>query len=161
VSSPSSKTISGWRIVKSKHSDSAFSGEGARLFGGRWNSPGAPVVYLSEHQSLGALEILVHMQPITPRDRFTIFRIEWTASSMESISTDDLPLDWQAEPPGRGSQTYGDRWVRERRSAVLAVPSVLLPAERNFILNPEHPGFAKLRIGDPIDFTFDGRLLNR
>jgi len=147
--------------VKTKHADGAFSGEGARLFGGRWNAIGVPVVYLSENQSLGALEILVHTQPITPRDHFGIFRVEWSPSLMENVLEESLPPDWQADPPSPGSQTFGSQWVNERRSAVLAVPSTILPSERNFVLNPAHPDFTKLEISPPIDFCFDSRLLGR
>ena len=77
--------IVGWRIVKEKHAASAFSGEGARIFEGRWNSAGVRMVYCSEHISLAALEILVHTQPVTMRDKFRVFRASWDEAMMASI----------------------------------------------------------------------------
>lgn len=153
--------VVGWRIVKAKHADGAFTGEGARLYGGRWNPAGVPAVYLSEHQSLGALEILVHMHPIAPKDQFRLFRVEWNPALMETVETNALPADWKAEPASAGSRNFGARWARESRSAVLSVPSAILPGERNFVLNPAHPHFPRIRIDDAIEFAFDHRLLSR
>ena len=130
---------SGWRIDKPRRN--AFSGEGARRFGGRWNSPGVAVVYLSEHQSLAALEIFVHLQPLVPHDKYLAYFVEWDEAQMETLSPKKLPLDWRASPPGPATMQLGDQWIREEHSVVLAVPSAILPAERNFLLNPAHPTF--------------------
>jgi len=150
---------SGWRIVKAKHAATAFSGEGARLYGGRWNSPGVPMVYLSEHRSLGALEILVHTRPLTFMDSYQAFFAEWDDALQETLAS--LPGMWKAEPPGIATMQIGDQWVREKRSAVLVVPSVLIPEERNFVMNPAHPDFRKIAIHDRGEFALDARLLNR
>ena len=77
--------IVGWRIVKERHVASAFSGEGARIFEGRWNSAGVRMVYCSEHISLAALEILVHTQPVTMRDKFRVFRASWDDAMMTTL----------------------------------------------------------------------------
>ena len=148
---------SGWRIDRPRRN--AFSGEGARRFGGRWNSPGVAVVYLSEHQSLAALEIFVHIQPLAPREKFLAYLVEWDASLMEEPKK--LPADWRASPPGPATMQIGDEWVREGRSVVLAVPSAIVPAERNFLLNPAHPKFRQLRLHKPVEFAFDPRLVGR
>ncbi|CAN5557828.1 RES family NAD+ phosphorylase [soil metagenome] len=150
---------SGWRIDKPRRQ--AFSGEGARRFGGRWNSPGVAVVYVSEHQSLAALEIFVHLQPLLPQDKYLANRVEWPAALMEELPAKKLPTDWRASPPGPATMQIGDQWVRAARSAVLAVPSAILPAERNFLLNPAHPKFRQLRMHKPVEFTFDHRLIGR
>ena len=150
---------SGWRIDKPGRE--AFSGEGARRFGGRWNSPGVAVVYLSEHQSLAALEIFVHLQPLVPHEKYLAYFVEWDEAQMEQLSTKKLPLDWRASPPGPATMQFGDRWVREERFVVLAVPSAILPAERNFLLNPAHPDFGKLRRHKAMEFAFDDRLVGR
>ena len=150
---------SGWRIDKPRRN--AFSGEGARRFGGRWNSPGVAVVYLSEHQSLAALEIFVHLQPLVPHDKYLAYFVEWDEAQMETLSPKKLPLDWRASPPGPATMQLGDQWIREARSVVLAVPSAILPAERNFLLNPAHPKFRHLRLHKPVEFTFDNRLAGR
>jgi RES domain-containing protein len=150
---------SGWRIDKPRRN--AFSGEGARRFGGRWNSPGVAVVYLSEHQSLAALEIFVHLQPLVPHDKYLAYFVEWDEAQMETLSPKKLPLDWRASPPGPATMQLGDQWIREARSVVLAVPSAILSAERNFLLNPAHPKFRQLRLRKPVEFTFDNRLVGR
>ncbi len=150
---------SGWRIDKPGRE--AFSGEGARRFGGRWNSRGVAVVYLSEHQSLAALEIFVHLQPLPPQSRYLAYFVEWEEAEMEVLAPKKLPPDWRASPPGPATMSIGDRWVREARSVVLAVPSVILPSERNFLLNPAHPRFRQLRREKPVEFAFDNRLGGR
>lgn len=150
--------ITGWRIVKAKHGRSAFSGEGARIFEGRWNSAGVRMVYCSEHLSLAALEILVHTQPVVIRDKFHAFQVTWDESLMMTIDLKKLPKGWNAQPPGLVSKNIGDEWNRSGRSAVLAVPSIIVPQERTFLLNPKHGDFAKIKIKDGGGFVLDPRL---
>ena len=150
--------VIGWRIVKAKHASSAFSGAGARLFEGRWNSSGVRMVYCSEHLSLAALEILVHVRPITIPDKFRAFRVAWNERMMISLKPSQLQKGWNAQPPGPASKNIGDNWIRDGRSAVLALPSVLVPLERTFLLNPQHSDFRKIKITDSGDFVLDPRL---
>jgi RES domain-containing protein len=150
--------VVGWRIVKEKHAKSAFSGEGARIFEGRWNSAGVRMVYCSEHLSLAALEILVHTQPITIRDKFRVFRVSWDEAVMSAIDLRKLPKGWNAQPPGLISKNIGDEWIRSGRSAVLVVPSVIVPLEKTFLLNPKHQDFGKIKIKDIGNFYLDPRL---
>jgi RES domain-containing protein len=150
--------VVGWRIVKEKHAKSAFTGEGARIYEGRWNSAGVRVVYCSEHLSLAALEILVHIQPVSIRDKFRAFRISWDSRLMTSVELISLPKGWNAQPPGEISRSLGDEWVKTGRSAVLALPSVLVPLERTFLLAPAHPDFAKIKISDAGNFLIDSRF---
>ncbi len=150
--------VVGWRIVKEKHAKSAFSGEGARIFEGRWNSAGVRVVYCSEHLSLAALEILVHTQPVMVRDKFHAFRVTWDDALMTTIELKKLPKGWNVQPPGPVSKNIGDEWIRSERSAVLAVPSIIVPQERTFLLNPKHRDFRKIKIKDERDFALDPRL---
>jgi RES domain-containing protein len=150
--------IIGWRIVKEKHAKSAFSGEGARIFEGRWNSAGVRMVYCSEHLSLAALEILVHTQPVTLRDKFRIFRVSWDEAIMSAIDLRKLPKGWNAQLPGLISKNIGDEWVHSGRSAVLVVPSVIVPLEKTFLLNPKHRDFGKIKIKDGGSFYLDPRL---
>ncbi len=152
---------SGWRMVRAARVADAFTGEGARLFSGRWNSRGVRMVYASEHQSLAALEILVHRWPVLALEKYKAFPLRWDRRLVETISVDKLPSDWRAYPAPPATKAIGDRWMREGRSAVVAVPSVLAPADRNFLLNPAHPKFGQIEIGAPIDFVFDHRLVNR
>jgi RES domain-containing protein len=151
-------SVVGWRIVKEKHAKSAFSGEGARIFEGRWNSAGVRMVCCSEHLSLAALEILVHTQPVTIRDKFRVFRVSWDETIMSAIDLRKLPKGWNAQPPGLISKNIGDEWVHSGRSAVLVVPSVIVPLEKTFLLNPKHRDFGKIKIKDAGGFHLDPRL---
>ena len=146
-----------WRIVKEKRAATAFSGKGAADSGGRWNSPGVPVVYTSCSKALAALENLVHLNPPV-LFKYVAIRVEFEDTLVEPFPLKKLPTDWQLEPPPPATQQIGDAWVREARSAVLALPSVIT-GEINYLFNPTHPDFKKIRIGKPEPFTFDPRLL--
>jgi RES domain-containing protein len=152
---------SAWRIVVQSEASTAFSGEGARRYGGRWNSRNIRVIYTSEHQSTAALEVFVHNKPFNPNGKYKAFRLEWPDSLTERFSAEMLPANWRVSPSPVEIKEIGDRWVQERRSAVLALPSAISPADTNFLLNPEHRDFKRIRIAPPIDFEFDSRLLNR
>ncbi len=147
-----------WRIVKEKHAATAFNGEGARLYGGRWNSPGASVVYTSGSMALAALESLVHLNPPVAFN-YVAIPIEFGESLVEIVAAAGLPANWTVEPPPPSTRDIGDLWIKEARSAVLELPSVIIPGESNFLLNPTHPDFKKIAIGKPLPFSFDPRLL--
>lgn len=147
-----------WRIVKAKHAGSAFDGEGAKLYGGRWNSVGTRLVYTSGSLSLAALESLVHLNPPVTF-RYTAIAVEFDEALMERMVLADLPLGWTEEPPPPATQRVGDEWVKAGRSAVLEVPSVIIPEELNYLINPSHPDFRKIKIGKAVPFAFDPRLL--
>jgi RES domain-containing protein len=151
----------GWRIVRAARVNDAFTGEGARLYGGRWNSRGTAVIYVSEHESLAALELLVHLTPVPPDERYLSFRLEWQDKLTEHFPIKDLPPLWNAEPPGFQTMQIGDEWARAGKSVALAVPSVLSASELNFMLNPRHPDFKKIKISKPVEYRFDSRLLDR
>ena len=150
--------LQAWRIVKEKHAATAFSGEGAAKTGGRWNSRGVAIVYASSTKALAVLESLVHLNPPI-FFKYVAFRIEFSASLVETIPADALPEQWAVAPPTPSSQGVGDIWVREGRSAMLAVPSAILSGEPNYLLNPGHRDFKKIEIGPAEPFTFDPRLL--
>jgi len=152
---------SAWRIVRAARANSAFSGEGARVYGGRWNSRGTAVVYVSEHESLAALELFVHLTPLSVNDRYLSFRLDWEDKLTEYFPVKNLPRDWNAEPPTFETMQIGDGWVRAGKSVALAVPSVLSTSEMNFLLNPKHSDFKKIKISKPVEYRFDSRLLNR
>jgi len=147
-----------WRIVKAAHAATAFSGEGAARTGGRWNSRGVPIVYTSSTKSLAALETLVHLNPPVAFKYVTI-RVTFDTSLVKYISAKTLPPNWRIEPPPSSTKALGDAWVEEAESAVLALPSVIIPDEINYLLNPAHPAFKKISIGKPEKFIFDPRLL--
>lgn len=150
--------VVGWRIVKEKHARTAFSGEGARIFEGRWNSVGVRMVYCSENLALAALEILVHTRPFALRDKFRAFRVSFDDALMRVVDLKTLPRGWNAQPPGPVSKHFGDEWIKSARSAVLSLPSVLVPLERTLLLNPNHRDFGKIKIKDAGAFDLDPRL---
>jgi RES domain-containing protein len=121
-------------------------------------SCGTAVVYASLTKSLAALESLVHLNPPL-RFKFLVFRIRFDDAWVERFPVKRLPRNWRVEPPPPSTQQIGDRWVREARSAILALPSVIIPGEPNFLLNPAHPDFKKISVGKPDPFVFDPRLL--
>ncbi len=147
-----------WRIVKTKRAATAFSGEGAARMGGRWNSRGTWVVYASESRALAALETLVHLNPPL-LFHFVAFAIDFDDALVETLVREALPSDWTGEPPPPTTQVLGDLWVKQARSAVLAVPSAIIPGEPNYLLNPAHPDFTQITVGPPEPFVFDPRLL--
>jgi len=152
---------SGWRIVRASRAQAAFTGEGPRRYGGRWNSPGVRVVYVSEHQSTAALEVFANRTPFIPDEQYKAFHLEWPDDLTKIFPLKQLPANWRVHPPSMETREIGDHWVKERRFAVLALPSAVSPADINFLLNPEHPNFGRIQIGSPIDFEFDLRLLSR
>jgi len=147
-----------WRIVKQHFREGAFSGEGARLYGGRWNNPGRPVVYTAEHASLAVLEILAHLEFAASISDYVLFRAEFDEALLELIEPRQLPQDWRSYPAPQSLRAIGDQWLEERRSAVLCVPSVIVPVERLYLFNPLHAQFKKIVIGEPQEFPFDKRL---
>lgn len=147
-----------YRIVNHKWRTSALDGEGARLYGGRWNHPGYSCVYLASSRALAALETLVHLTPKTRGVRFSFVEVNLSSLSMEKIAT--LPPGWDETLPSGATREAGTEWLRSRRSAVLQVPSVLIKEEPNFILNPEHPECENLFPVSARDFFFDPRLKN-
>jgi RES domain-containing protein len=150
-----------WRITKQRHARTAFSGEGARLYGGRWNSPGVPLVYVAQSQSLAILEVLVHLDAPALLEKYVFLEVDFDASLVIDLDRSPLPKNWQSDPVPDAIQAIGDRWVSSGNSAVLRVPSVLVPEESNFLLNPRHPDFGKIGISRPHAFRFDPRLGRR
>ncbi len=152
---------SAWRIVLASEAAGAFSGEGSGRYGGRWNSRGVRIIYASEYQSTVALEVFIHNNPFSPDEPFTAFRLEWPDSLIETYPAKKLPADWKMPHPSASTMEIGDKWARENRSVVLAVPSAIVPVERNFLLNPAHPDFKRIKIHPAVDFCFDPRLIGR
>lgn len=118
------------------------------------------MVYLAGSRSLATLEILVHTEDIsTIEGRFSIIPVEIPKKIIITLANDDLPTDWSSPEPTSATQTFGDNWVREKRSAVISVPSAVTNEERNYLLNPTHPDFSRIEIGKAEVFRFDPRLL--
>ena len=150
--------ITVWRICKRQLLRNAFSGEGAATNGGRWNSPGTPMVYTAGAQSLAALEILVHTAD--PNDLVDLEYVMVPVEVGEPMIIDPpkLPGNWRTYPAPPSTMKLGDLWAESKASVVLRVPSVIIPTEWNYLLNPAHPHFGKLTMGKARPFAFDNRL---
>ncbi len=144
----------GWRL--SLHA--GLDGFGGTVAGGRWHSRGRPVVYAAECAATALLEILVHLEidrEDLPQD-YRLLRIDIPDDvSREEVRQEDLPADWRERPAV--TRGIGDTWLREGRSAVLAVPCAII-RERNLLLNPAHPDAARVTLAGHEPFAFDARL---
>lgn len=148
--------ISGWRLVSAARLATAFDGEGSYRYGNRWIEPGTRVVYLASTTSLAALEVLAHAG--TP-DHLTEFMAVPVAIPQQLVNDlDGLPADWRQSPAPLSTRRTGTAWANSGASAVLRVPSVIVPWEFNFVVNVIHPGFAELELGEARPFRFDRRL---
>lgn len=147
-----------WRLCSAAYAGTAFSGEGARLYGGRWSPVGLPLIYTAESRALAVLEVLAHVDdPERLRGREWAFLCaEIPATLIEKPAR--VPESWRQLPHSVATQQFGAAWARERRSAALRVPSVIVPGEFNYLLNPLHPAFKDMVIGAPDIFLFDPRL---
>jgi RES domain-containing protein len=151
-----------WRICKAEHAATAFTGEGALLYAGRWHHPGTRVVCCSESRALAALEQLVHLHRNRLPPHFVCFGVEIPDGvAIAKVRIEDLPAGWRRQPGPPGLRDIGTRWVESGRTVVLQVPSVVVPEEHNFLVNPRHPDFGRLSIGDAEPFEFDERLIGR
>ena len=151
--------ISAWRIEKSKWAAGAFSGDGAAAWGGRWNSPGSRVVYVSQNLAMAVLEKFVHLEhPRLAAGEFVKFSIRFDEVPIARIPANSLPAGWQSPVETRAAQKVGDDWIAENKTAILALPSAILPEEENYLLNPQHADFQRLLISPVCRFDFDPRL---
>ncbi len=143
-----------YRLTRSARAHEAFNGEGSRRYGGRWNSPGLRAVYTSGSRALALLETLVHLDTSEQLPSFAFITVEIDSEDIEAVAPE------AADTLNRVDRTrpIGDRWLRTGARLALAVPSVIVPQEFNYILNPAHPRFVALRTSAPKDFVFDNRL---
>jgi RES domain-containing protein len=148
-----------WRLCKAEHAATAFSGEGAILYAGRWHHAGTPVIYTAESRSLAVLEQLVHLSRNRLPPHFVCFGVD-VPDELEPavVPLAELPAGWRRHPAPGELRDLGTRWAASGASVCLAVPSAVVPAERNFLLNPRHPDFARLAIGAAEPFDLDERL---
>ena len=150
--------LHGWRLVRETYAASAFTGHGAARAGGRWNSKGTRVVYASASRALAILETLVHINPPVHSIPYRLIGMTFPEKVVHELAPEEIPADWRLEPPSPSTKRAGDEWVRSERSAILRVPSAIVPGESNFLLNPLHRDFRLVSIGEPEVFDFDPRL---
>jgi len=128
-------------------------GQGAALFGGRWNSVGKPLIYTAEHRSLAVLEYRVN-NPL-PLTDLIMLTLEVPENSTISVVQHQLPKDWKAYTFESICAPLGDRWLDEQKSLLLRVPSAIVPEEFNVLLNPLHPMMAEVKVADALPFVID------
>lgn len=149
-----------WRICRKHFADAALDGSGGLHASGRWHHRGVPVVYAAGSAALAALEVLVHVDPAQAPSDLVLLGVEVSDRlDIEVVNRDSLPAGWQTTPAPTELQDLGTAWLRRRRTAVLQVPSVLVPVGDNFLINPRHRGARRLRVVVRQAFSFDARLL--
>ena len=151
-----------FRIAKAKHAGSVrqmLSGAGASQYGGRWNTPGRPIIYASDSAALALLEVLVHIKRSEVVRAYKLIDLDIPDNLIQQMSETTLPRDWRVphfNPPS--TQSIGDDWFDNSTSAALQIPSVIVPNGSNYLINPTHPDFNLIRPGEIKDFPFDPRL---
>jgi len=149
-----------YRICDSKYSED-LSGNGARIYGGRWNSKGTLVIYLSGSKALAVLELLVHTTiNLLPQNLTLITLTIPDKVKIKEYKLKELPDNWRMYPSSIEAQILGDNWLKSKETLVLKIPSVIIPSEYNFLLNPVHHDINKIKIVRKEKFEFDKRLLN-
>ena len=141
-----------------------LSGEGAKRSGGRWNPIGVPAVYTSTTRALACLETIVHFTTATklPLNRYLIeLTVPADAWAARTLCIDPPSVGWDAEPPGRVSIHWGAAWLAGGVSLIADVPSVLVPEERNILINPAHADIGRITARMVRRWTYDGRLSAR
>ena len=153
-----------WRLEKERYADSAFRGYGGLETSGRWHHKGTQVAYASEHPGVAVLEKLVWLGGYerARQSRYVLLPLTLDPERhLDVVDESALPDGWDAFPHRDATREIGTRWCEAERSAVLAVPSALLPLARNYLINPFHPDFPDLERGEPVPFSWDARLFQR
>jgi len=144
--------LTAWRLIEQVYAKDAFGGEGARVLGGRWNSPPYPVAYTSATASLAILEVLANVFRPKLLEYFVLASCTFDESLVSLVEVDQLPKNWRDPRSPIELKNVGDEWIRSERSAVLSVPSVIIEHERNYLINPVHRDFRKIKLSSPKSF---------
>ena len=150
--------IRAWRIVNARNTATAFSGDGSRRSGGRWNSRGYRAVYLADSLALATLEVMVHGVSYETLQNYVCIVATIPKKIVQEVDLKSLPGNWREDLPSAEVRALGDRWLNEQKSAALKVPSAVIPVEFNYVLNPRHKDFGKIEIAEPLSLAFDKRL---
>jgi RES domain-containing protein len=146
-----------YRCTRDKYSQD-LSGQGAYLYGGRWNNKGTRILYTASHASLAMLELLVHLRPLLPKDDFTMVTLECDTNSIYEFPINKLPDKWYQHPAPGSCQLVGDKFVLENEYLILKLPSCIVQQEFNFLVNCNHPDFDKVKIVSTDKIKLDDRL---
>lgn len=146
-----------YRITNARYADD-LSGNGARLYGGRWNGEGKPMVYLASSRSLAVVESLVHIVATNIPNDFVMLTIE-APDDFLTIPENVLPDNWNEYPEQHVLKQIGNSFLKRNEHLLLKVPSALVPEEFNYLMNPLHAKAAKVKVIKKVPFNFDERLL--
>ncbi len=150
-----------YRLCRQSYAND-LSGHGAEISGGRWNSKGVAALYTSASRALCAIEIVVHVPAgIIPKDYFMVSISIPDNETIDILNLKNLPSTWNNNPISGSTQRIGNVFLTEQKALVLKVPSVIIKDEWNYIINPLHPGFKKVKIVNTEPFTFDTRLFRK
>jgi RES domain-containing protein len=149
-----------YRLAKDQFAQD-LSGEGAKRYGGRWNSIGIPVLYTSSTIALALVEMLVHLPKKNLPNDLVLITIEIEKSAtLDILNPIDLPKEWIQFPIPKETQNIGDEWLASNSNLSLQIPSVIIPEEKNILINVNHPNFnAQVKIKNSRKFSFDNRLI--
>lgn len=151
-----------YRLAGSQRAASPFDGEGARLFGGRWNSKGRRAVYVAGSEALALLEILVHLDDPYQLNHYRLFQCQLPAAQVQRLHIESLPENWRDDPPPVETAAIGDEWLSAAGMLALAVPSSVAVRDCNYLVNPDHAQFdAVTGSAVELELSIDARLYRR
>ena len=148
-----------WRLTKTKHARTAFDGEGARLYGARWNSAGTRVAYAASNSALAVLEVLVHVENVDVLASYSLIQASLPDALVQTLEPARLPNGWNRWPVPPRAQAVGDAWAAANETLALQVPSAIVRGGMNLLINPAHQDFARFVVERVDRFTFDPRLV--
>ncbi|MFC6267638.1 RES family NAD+ phosphorylase [Frigoriflavimonas asaccharolytica] len=147
-----------FRLSKKKYAEE-LSGKGAAKFGNRWNSKGTEMIYTAESRALEMAEVVVHLTIGTLPKDFMMLEIDVPKEvNIDILDEKNLPIDWNNHPPNSSSQKLGDQFIDEMDFCVLKVPSAVVKGDFNYLINPYHKQFKKIKIVEISNFPFDRRM---
>ncbi len=146
-----------FRVGKTKYA-SDLTGEGARLYGGRWNNKMIGCIYTSENRALAVLEYTVNVNIDDIPRSLSITTLEIPDKKIKLLKERELPGDWRNSPSPSTIKDYGSKLLLAASELVIRIPSVIIPAEFNYLINPMHIECKKIKVIDVIDFVFDIRI---
>ncbi len=149
-----------FRLTRSKYKIE-LSGKGAAKSGNRWNSKGTEIIYCADSRALAMAEVAVHLSLATLPNDFVMLEIDIPSDvSKSSLSVSKLPVDWNQFPHNIQTQQFGDDFIAKNKTCILKVPSAVVPGDFNYLINPAHKDFLKIKIVGKDKFPFDKRLVN-
>lgn len=146
-----------YRIAKQNFIND-LTGEGARLYGGRWNRKGTAMLYFSEHLSLCVLEMLVHTNQQLINNNYYFIEVEISEKKIKPISESRLPFNWRSNNLISETQDFGSDWLQKSKELAIRIPSAVLPSESNILINPNHIEVSKIKIIKTSELNLDTRL---